>query len=261
MPRNITRTRARAAPSKQLRKAVERAFRDEQLREIEQSVVLAGGERSPFANDLLRLAERLGDKYQVDEMAGKYEFTGHTPMTIPQALEVKEELEKIDELLKQLDEAAKTAQIGLIDMEELSEFAEPGDIEQLDDLQQQIQDYLRDMAEQQGLEQTGRGFQLTPEGVSAVPRRSCCTRIFSELAGVAHRPASGADRRRRSGRAAADEALRVRRFGRATWIFPASLINAMLRGGPACRCGSSRKTSKSTARATRPSAPPWCCWT
>ena len=33
-------------------------------------------------------------------------------MTVPQALEVKEELEKIDELLKQLEEARKTAQIG-----------------------------------------------------------------------------------------------------------------------------------------------------
>ena len=52
-------------------------------------------------------------------------------MTIPQALEIKEELETIDRLLKQLEEAAKTAQIGVIDMEELAEYAEPGDIEQL----------------------------------------------------------------------------------------------------------------------------------
>ncbi len=32
-------------------------------------------------------------------------------MTIPQAIEIKEELEKIDELLKQLEEARETAQI------------------------------------------------------------------------------------------------------------------------------------------------------
>ena len=53
---------------------------------------------------------------------------------MPEALEIKEELETIDKLLKQLEEAMKTAQIGIIDLEELSQFAEPGDIEQLSEL-------------------------------------------------------------------------------------------------------------------------------
>ena len=77
---------------------------------------------------LLKLVERLGDKYQVDELADKYEFTGDQSMTVPEALEIKKELETIDKLLEQLEEAAKTAQIGIIDMEELSKFAEPGDV-------------------------------------------------------------------------------------------------------------------------------------
>ena len=101
---------------------------------------------------MLHLIERLGEKYQVDELASKYEFTGRTPMTVPQALEIKEELETIDRLLKQLEEAAKTAQIGIIDLEELAQFAEPGDMEQLSALQQQIEEYLRELAEQQGIE-------------------------------------------------------------------------------------------------------------
>ncbi len=175
---------------------------------------LAGGERSPFANDLLRLAERLGDKYQIDEMAGKYEFTGHTRMTIPQALDIKEELEKIDELLKQLDEAARTAQIGVIDMEELSEFANPGDIEKLDSLHQQIQDYLRELAEQQGLEKTRRGFQLTPKAYRLFQGK-LLERIFSELAPSRTGRPPGTDRRRRSCRAAAYKAVRIRRLGHA----------------------------------------------
>ncbi len=44
-------------------------------------------------------------------------------MTVPEALEVKQELETIDDLLKQLEEAAKSGKIGIIDMEKLSEFA------------------------------------------------------------------------------------------------------------------------------------------
>ena len=92
--------------------------------------------RGPFASQLLQLAERLGEKYQVDELAAKYEFTGRTPMSVPKALEVKQELEAIDKLLKQLEEALQTAQIGIIDLEELAKFAEPGDVEQLSALQQ-----------------------------------------------------------------------------------------------------------------------------
>src|SRR5205807_473111 len=99
----------------------------------------------PFARSLLQLMERLGTKYQIDELAGKYEFTGREDMTIQRALEVKQELETIDKLLKQLEEAAKTAQIGVIDMDELSRFAEPGDVENLSALQQRIQDILREM--------------------------------------------------------------------------------------------------------------------
>ena len=48
-------------------------------------------------------------------------------MSVPKAsLYVKAELEAIDKLLQQLEEAVKTAQIGIIDMEELAKFAQPG---------------------------------------------------------------------------------------------------------------------------------------
>ena len=71
----------------------------------------------------------------------------------------------------------------------------------------------RTMAEQQGLERTARGYQLTPKAYRLFQGR-LLERIFSKLEAAAHRPAPGADRRRRRGRAAADQALRVRRLGR-----------------------------------------------
>ena len=102
-------------------------------------------------------------------------------MTVAEALAVKEELEKIDELLKQLEEARKTAQIGIIDMDLLAEFAEPGDVDQLSALQQQVQDYLREMAEQQGLEQSAKGFRLTPKAYRLFQGK-LLERLFSQLA-------------------------------------------------------------------------------
>ena len=99
----------------------------------------------------------------------QYEFTGREPMTVPKALEIKEELETIDKLLKQLEEAKKTAQIGIIDMEELAKFAEPGDMEQLGELQQQIQEYLRaDGRAARARSSDARRLPDDAEGVSAV---------------------------------------------------------------------------------------------
>ncbi len=172
---------ADARPPKQHADRLQRAVATEQLRDLERIWYAADDDNSPFARQMMQLIERLGEKYQVDELAGKYEFTGRENMTVPEALAVKEELEKIDELLAQLEEAAETAQIGVIDLEMLSEFAEPGDVDQLSALQQQVQDYLREVAEQQGLSQAGGKFHLTPEAYR-VFQGKLLERLFSDLA-------------------------------------------------------------------------------
>ena len=168
------------APPHPLRKQFDAAVRDEQLRDLERLWYRAGEDRSKFARQLVQLIERLGDKYQVDELAAKYTFTGRVPLTVPEALAVKEELEKIDELLNQLEEARKTAQVALIDLEALSEFAEPGDIDNLSALQQQVQDLMREMAERQGLEFEKGQFRLPPHAMRLFQGR-LLERIFSQL--------------------------------------------------------------------------------
>ncbi len=172
---------AKTQPPGRIRKDFDRAVRDEQLHDLEQLWYRGGDEHGPFARQLLHLVERLGEKYQVDELAAKYDFTGRTPLSVPRALEVKEELETIDKLLKQLEEAMKTAQIGIIDMEELSRFAEPGDLEQLGELERQITEYLKQLAEQQGLEQArGGGYRMTPKAYRLFQSK-LLTRIFEQL--------------------------------------------------------------------------------
>jgi uncharacterized protein with von Willebrand factor type A (vWA) domain len=172
---------AEIQPPKRFRERYLKVIQSEQLRELERLWYATGNDQSPFAGTLVTLIERLGDKYQIDELAARYEFTGQEAMTVPQALAVKEELESIDELIKQLEEARKTARIGIIDLELLAEFAEPGDIDQLSALQQQVQDYLREMAEQQGLEHTAGQFRLTPKAYRLFQGK-LLERLFSELA-------------------------------------------------------------------------------
>ena len=86
---------AEVKPPKKLRDVYYRVIKSEQLRELERLWYATGDDQSRFAADLVPLIERLGDKYQIDELAAKYLFTGRTPMTVPEALAIKAELEQI----------------------------------------------------------------------------------------------------------------------------------------------------------------------
>ena len=217
-------------PPSKIARPFQKAVREEQLHELEQLWYRAGDEHGPFARQLLQLVETLGDKYQVDELASKYEFIGQTPMTVPEALEIKQELETIDKLLKQLEEAMKTAQIGIIDMEELSQFAEPGDMEQLMGLQRQINEYLKQLAEQQGMEKTRSGFQMTPKAFRLFQSK-LLTQIFEQL----QASRSG----RHQGPVVGEGAVEMQQtkgyeFGDSVthMDIPSSFVNALLRAGP-----------------------------
>jgi uncharacterized protein with von Willebrand factor type A (vWA) domain len=216
-------------PPSNLKNRFAESFRNEQIRELERLWYQTGDERSRFARELVQLIDVLGDKYQVDELAGKYAFKGRTPMNVPQALAVKEELETIDKLLKQLEEASKTAQIGIIDLEELAEFTEPGEVEKLNQMQKQIEELMRQMAEQQGLERGPDGFHLTPQAYRLFQGR-LLERIFANL--------ESSRTGRHQGPIVGEGAVEMQRtkqyeFGDsiANMDMPTSLINAMVRGG------------------------------
>lgn len=167
-------------PPKRLAKRFAKAVRSEQLRDLEMLWYQVDDQRGQFARMLVLLNARLADLYEVEELAGTYLFTGRTPMTVPEALKIKEELELIDRLIRQLEEARETGQIGLIDLDELAEFAEPGDLDQLGALQQQIRDYLDEMAKRQGLEHGPDGYRLTPQAYKLFQGR-VLEEIFSQL--------------------------------------------------------------------------------
>jgi uncharacterized protein with von Willebrand factor type A (vWA) domain len=219
----------RMQPREGLQKAFHKAVDEEQLYDLER-LWYRVDEHSAFAGELVQLVDRLGNKYQVDELASKYEFTGQTAMTIPKALAVKEELEEIDRLLKQLEEAAKTAQIGVIDLEALAEFAEPGDVERLNQLAAQIEQYLRDLAEGQGLERAAQGYRLTPRAYRLFQGR-LLERIFSQL--------QASRTGRHQGPTVGEGAVELPQtksyeYGDslANMDIPGSMINALIRQGP-----------------------------
>ncbi|HEY1786288.1 MAG TPA: hypothetical protein VGG30_12090 [Pirellulales bacterium] len=217
-------------PPKPLADRFKRAVAEEQLRELERLWYYTADDRNHFAGQLMRLVARLGEKYQVDELAGKYAFTGRTPMTVSRALEIKEELETIDRLLKQLEEAAKTAQIGIIDLQELSQFTDPAEVEKLETLQRRVEELMRQIAEQQGLERGKEGYRLTPQAYRLFQGR-LLERIFSQL--------EASRTGRHQGPVVGEGAVELQQtkgyeFGDsvANMDVTASFTNALVRGGP-----------------------------
>jgi uncharacterized protein with von Willebrand factor type A (vWA) domain len=93
---------------------------------------------------------------------------------------VKEELEKIDELLEQLKEARDTAQIGIIDIDQLGEFMDQESMQALEEIQKAIEEYVKDIAEQQGFAAKNGKFELTPQAYR-VFQGKLLSRIFSNL--------------------------------------------------------------------------------
>jgi len=220
----------RLDPPRKFRQRIERAAREEQIRDLEQIWYQLGDDRSELARGLVRLIDRLGDKYQVEELAARYTFTGTTPMDVPQALAVKKELEQIDQLIEQLQQAAETGQIGVIDRDALATFADAGDLAAFDALAEQIREYLRDLAERQGID-VGRGpFQLSPRA-QRLFQGKLLERIFSQLqasrTGRHMGPVVGEG-------AVETPATRDYAFGDSIthMDIPASLVNAMIRNGP-----------------------------
>ncbi len=224
-------------PPAKHRDAFQRAVREEQIRQIERLWYAQDDDQSRFGMQLVGLIDRLGEAYQVDELSAKWTFTGREKLSVPEALEVKEELETIDELLRQLEEAKKNARVGLIDMEALGQFLEQGQLDELDMLRRQVQELVEQAAAQQGLERTKRGYELTPKALRTFQGK-LLEQIFSAL--------DPSRTGRHQGAIVGDGAVelvptRPYEFGDsvAHMDIPGSLVNAMLRqaGEPAVSGG------------------------
>ncbi len=218
-------------PPKKLADRFDKAVKEEQLRDLENLYYAVGNDRDPFAKSIISLAEKLGNKYEVDALAAKYDFTGRQSMTVPKAIEVKEELEMIDKLLAQIEEAKKTARVGIIDMDELSEFIDDAGMDGLRGLQQQINEYLRDQAEKQGVTPDRKGFQLSPKAYRLFQSKLLQT-IFADLAASK----TGRHSQAVTGEGAVEsQRTKEYEFGDSVtqMDIPASMVNAMIRGGAA----------------------------
>ena len=164
----------------ELKAAYKEAVNREQLYDLENIWFRINDDGSELAAHIMNLMGKLGDKYQVDELAANYFFTGDESMTIPQALKIKEELEKIDELLDQVEQAEQNAQLAVLDMDQLGEFMDDDTMHSLEEMKKQIDEYIEDMAERQGLNKKDGRYEITPQAYRTFQGK-LLSRIFSHL--------------------------------------------------------------------------------
>lgn len=167
-------------PPPELMPAYDREVRREQLRSLEKLWYAAERLDPAFAAGLPAVIEALGRKYEVDALAAGWEFTGRTPMTVDQAIEIRQELQEIERLLEQLREAMKNARVARIDMEALARYASEQDLGRLEQLREQIQQLMDAMLQEQGIERDGEGYRLSPRAMRTFQGR-LLERIFSGL--------------------------------------------------------------------------------
>ncbi len=218
-----------AKPPEHLRERFDRAVREEQIADLDR-LWYRVDQRDSFGGQLVQINHHLGHKYQIEELAAEYEFKGKQPMSIEEALEIKDELEAIDRLIDQLKEAAKSAKIYLIDMEALARFADDDQMQNLAGLQQHVKQLLEQMAADQGLRRQGGEYNLTPKAFK-IFQTKLLDRIFADLqAGKSGRHRVEID---------GDGAVELQRtkpyeFGDslANMDVGSSMINAMISNGP-----------------------------
>ena len=221
------RTAVEIVPPRRLANAFTEAVTSEQIRRLERFWYAVESSHPSLAAAVLKLIDQLGTSYEINELAAGWQFTGRTPLSIAEALTIKDELETIDRLLAELAEARKNAKVGLIDMEALGRYAEAGELDDLARLRQQVQELIERAAAEQGLDRSSRGYQLTPRAIRTFQGK-LLEQIFSDL--------TAAKTGRHAAAAAGEGAVemvptRPFEFGDAVahLDIPSSLTNAMLR--------------------------------
>lgn len=174
--------KAKSAPKmdQKLKPVYDEAIQRQQLYDLENLWFQVNNDGDELAQHLMAVIARLQDKYQVDELHANYDFTGRESLTIPEAIELKELLDKIEEMLNQVEEAMQNGQIAVLDVEEMGEFLDENEQHSLEEMQRQIQDYIDRVAEDQGFSKKDGKYELTPKAYRTFQSK-LLGRIFSHL--------------------------------------------------------------------------------
>jgi uncharacterized protein with von Willebrand factor type A (vWA) domain len=146
----------------------------DQRRELSEAMNAALDEET--ADELHALAMNLGELIPWDEWRDEYPFFGDEDLTLDQAMDLMGELQSMDDLEHQIQEAMRRGDIGDINAEELERLLGEEarrDLGRLDQIAKQLEDagYLR---------RKGDDLELTPAGIRKIGNKAL-KELFSDL--------------------------------------------------------------------------------
>jgi uncharacterized protein with von Willebrand factor type A (vWA) domain len=131
---------------------------------------------SELMEELAELAAQMGQMVPFDDMAREYPFMGDESLTLDQAMDVMGNLQEMDDLERQVQQAMRSGDIDGIDLDQVEEHLGEDARRHLEELQR----VMRMLEEAGYLRRDGDRTELTPKAIRKLAQQAL-REVFSEL--------------------------------------------------------------------------------
>ena len=175
------------------------------------------------------IVQSIAELEAVQGLVDGWSFTGRAVPSIEQAIALREELEAIERLIEQLEEALRNARPAIVDLDELREFVDEPSLSEFEAIRERARELLEELAEQEGLVRDEEGWSLGPKAMRRY-QSTLLASVFSSMQGGRH---GRHDPVEQEDGAIELPSTRPWSFGdpASSLDLPASIVNAASRGG------------------------------
>ena len=126
--------------------------------------------------ELAELAGMMYDMFPFDDMAGEYPFMGDESLTMDAAMDLMGDLQQMDQLEQQIQQVMRSGDIEDIDLDKVEQVMGEDARRQLE----QLQSLIKQLEEAGYLRRKGDRMELTPRGIRKLAQQAL-REVFSEL--------------------------------------------------------------------------------
>lgn len=126
--------------------------------------------------ELAELAGMMYDMFPFDDMAGEYPFMGDESLTMDAAMDLMGDLQQMDQLEQQIQQVMRSGDIEDIDLDSVEQVMGEDARRQLE----QLQNLIKQLEEAGYLRRKGDRLELTPRGIRKLAQQAL-REVFSEL--------------------------------------------------------------------------------
>ena len=126
--------------------------------------------------ELAELAGMMYDMFPFDDMAGEYPFMGEESLTMDAAMDLMGDLQQMDQLEQQIQQVMRSGDIEDIDLDSVEQVMGEDARRQME----QLQNLIKQLEEAGYLRRKGDRLELTPRGIRKLAQQAL-REVFSEL--------------------------------------------------------------------------------